>query len=420
MDFEEIKNKQKKQTNSTKHYQLGHRPKWTMNWSARLCVHLKQAIILVSWCAGHHSHSNCQHGCSHERLDAVSDSGSVTAGLAVTAGDSFTYWGSGARLVLCETALQTGVNLPGCSCWRRFHDQGCQACTVWNSLTNWCQPPRLQLLMEVSQPGVPGLYCVKQSYKLVSTSQAAAADGGFTTRGARLVLCETVLQTGVNIPGCSCWRRFHNQGCQACVVWNSLSNWCQHPRLQLLTKVSQPGVPGLYCVKQSFKLVSTSQAAAADEGFTTRGTRLVLCETVFQTGDNIPGCSCWRRFHNQGCQAGSMRHRLSLLVAAVTSVLTRLSVPSNVARSGEEAQAWWYLFLINTSWTHIPLAHSISLQTWLLNNIPSNRTAEQYPFKQDCWAISKQVCWTISLQTGLLNNIPSNRTVEQYSFKQYC
>ena len=36
--------------------------------------------------------------------------------------------------------------------------------------------------------------------------------------------------------------------------------------------------------------------------------------------------------HSQGCQAGSMRHRLSRLLAAATRVLTLLSPPSNWAR----------------------------------------------------------------------------------------
>lgn len=36
--------------------------------------------------------------------------------------------------------------------------------------------------------------------------------------------------------------------------------------------------------------------------------------------------------YNQGCQAGSMRHRLSRLLAAATSVFTLLSPPSNWAK----------------------------------------------------------------------------------------
>lgn len=37
--------------------------------------------------------------------------------------------------------------------------------------------------------------------------------------------------------------------------------------------------------------------------------------------------------YSQGCQAGSILHRLSWLLAAATRVLTRLSAPSKVARS---------------------------------------------------------------------------------------
>ena len=37
--------------------------------------------------------------------------------------------------------------------------------------------------------------------------------------------------------------------------------------------------------------------------------------------------------YSQGCQAGSILHSLSWLLAAATRVLTRLSAPSNVARS---------------------------------------------------------------------------------------
>jgi len=43
--------------------------------------------------------------------------------------------------------------------------------------------------------------------------------------------------------------------------------------------------------------------------------------------------------YNHGCQAGSIRHRLSRLLAAATRVLTRLSAPSNVARSAHNRTA---------------------------------------------------------------------------------
>ena len=39
-------------------------------------------------------------------------------------------------------------------------------------------------------------------------------------------------------------------------------------------------------------------------------------------------------FYSQGCHAGSILHKLSWLFAAATSVLTLLSAPSNVAKSG--------------------------------------------------------------------------------------
>lgn len=44
-----------------------------------------------------------------------------------------------------------------------------------------------------------------------------------------------------------------------------------------------------------------------------------------------PSCGCGAP-QSQGCQAGSMRHRLSRLLAAATRVLTLLSPPSNWAR----------------------------------------------------------------------------------------
>ena len=57
-----------------------------------------------------------------------------------------------------------------------------------------------------------------------------------------------------------------------------------------------------------------------------------------------PGITTWHPFlqpamprgvasYSQGCHAGSILHRLSWLLAAATRVLTRLSAPSNVARS---------------------------------------------------------------------------------------
>lgn len=42
--------------------------------------------------------------------------------------------------------------------------------------------------------------------------------------------------------------------------------------------------------------------------------------------------------HSHGCQAGSMRHKLSWLLAAATNKLTLLSVPSKVARSKFESK----------------------------------------------------------------------------------
>ncbi len=39
------------------------------------------------------------------------------------------------------------------------------------------------------------------------------------------------------------------------------------------------------------------------------------------------------QFYNHGCQAGSMRHRLSGLIAAPTNVVTLVSAPSNSAKS---------------------------------------------------------------------------------------
>ena len=49
---------------------------------------------------------------------------------------------------------------------------------------------------------------------------------------------------------------------------------------------------------------------------------------------NVVRVSKRNQVYSQGCQAGSILHRLSWLLAAATRVLTRLSAPSNVARSG--------------------------------------------------------------------------------------
>ena len=38
-------------------------------------------------------------------------------------------------------------------------------------------------------------------------------------------------------------------------------------------------------------------------------------------------------FYNHGCHAGSMRHKLSALIAAPTNVVTFVSAPSNSAKS---------------------------------------------------------------------------------------
>jgi len=68
-----------------------------------------------------------------------------------------------------------------------------------------------------------------------------------------------------------------------------------------------------------------------------------------QTGNVVSACNgnareskhrwIWAAVYNHGCQAGSIRHRLSRLFAAATSVLTRLSAPSNVARSARNRTA---------------------------------------------------------------------------------
>lgn len=53
-------------------------------------------------------------------------------------------------------------------------------------------------------------------------------------------------------------------------------------------------------------------------------------------------------FHNHGCQAGSIRHRLSGLIAAPTNVVTFVSAPSNSAKSkrGLDRMTW----LITRTW----------------------------------------------------------------------
>lgn len=52
----------------------------------------------------------------------------------------------------------------------------------------------------------------------------------------------------------------------------------------------------------------------------------------FSSRDPSPSEPARSQSQSQGCHAGSMRHRLSRLLAAATSVLTLLSPPSNWAR----------------------------------------------------------------------------------------
>ena len=49
--------------------------------------------------------------------------------------------------------------------------------------------------------------------------------------------------------------------------------------------------------------------------------------------------------HSQGCQAGSMRHKLSGLVAAAIKVLTFVSPPSYCARSAKDGMLMLICFI---------------------------------------------------------------------------